>query len=411
MLDWKLRCPECGYEQAFENVYACPACGYSLESVTQYAGVSTDSVAAMLSSARTVWDFLPLLPVENKENIVSLGEGGTPLVPALRMSAAMGTQLLLKDETRNPTCSFKDRPNTVGISVARELGINTVAIASTGNGGASLAAYAARANMKCYVFIPEATPAGKVVQSAAHGATIVRVKGHYSNPYQLALEASQHFGWANLTSTYLNPFTMEGDKTIAYELHMQTNGVVPDWIVVPLGAGAMLSGIYKGYQELQRFGFVNKLPKMIGVQAAGCAPITRAFEEGREKVDEWQNPKTVAGGICDPLSGYAKDGTRTLRCIRASGGVGITVTDEEIMTTLAELAQQEAIFCEPAAAAAAAAAKALAGRGVIRQGETVVSIITGHGLKDTEIIAEGQVSTGVVSPDLEEFRRVYMNHY
>lgn len=402
-----LGCSKCGASVKWGNHYFCPVCGSHLEVSYKYNQMDARRIRADVKNAQRFWDYRELLPVSNPEDEVTLGEGNTPLLSSARLGEQLGIHLYFKDETRNPTGAFKDRPNVVGVSVAKSMGIRTVTIASTGNGAASLAAYAAKDGMSCYVFVPHTTPAPKVAQAAVYGAQIVRVKGDYSKAYQLALSAAQNFQWGNLTSTYLNPFTLEGDKTIAYEIFCQMNEQVPDWIVVPLGAGAMLTGIYKGFQELCLFGLAEKLPKMIGVQADGCAPIIRAFEKGESSVRPWQSPATVAGGICDPLDGYAEDGTRTLQTIRASHGQGVMVTDHEIMKALLQLAQKEAVFCEPASAASQAAVQKLIEKGIIRAEEKVVEIITGHGLKDIECVMTTQKSVDAIEPDLKALCEKY----
>ena len=398
----KLVCPDCGWETELGNKYACDACGYSLEVVYDYNKVCKNEVASALEHYKTMWDFSMLLPVKNRENIVTLLEGNTPLVESSRIGPALGIHLLFKDETRNPTCSFKDRPNTAGISMAKDFGLDAVTIASTGNAGSSLAAFAAKAGMRCYIFVPEKTPAAKVTQSMAHGATIVKVCGNYSDSYSVANMAAKKYNWANLTSTYLNPYTVEGDKTIAYEIFAQFQGRVPDWIVIPLGAGAMLAGVYKGFVELKQLGFCDKLPRMIGVQAEGCSPITGAFEKGLDVVEAFENPQTIAGGICDPLTGYPQDGTRTLREIRKSGGVGVSVSDTSISAALRELACKEAIFCEPASATSLSAVHTLTERGVIQKGECVVALITAHGLKDIGEIDVNLEEVATISPQVDE---------
>lgn len=376
-----LKCPACGWTGPKAMTYACPKCGYSLDVAYDYDAVDRDEVAQVLRGHATVWSFRQLLPVCDEANIVSLNEGGTPLVPAIRIGKRMGVHLHMKDETRNPTLSFKDRPNSVGISVARELGCKTIAIASTGNGAASLSAYAARAGMPCNVVIPVSTPSGKLVQSLYHGANTIRVEGDYSASFRKAAALCAENGWANLTSTYVNPYTLEGDKTIAYEIYGSL-GKVPDWIVVPLGAGPMLTGIYKGFVELKLLGLCDKLPRMLGVQACGCAPIIDAFLRGDDRVEPWLHTSTVADAIADPLTGYEMDGTRTARSIRTSGGYAVKLTDEAIMAAVAELARDEAMFVEPASAASVAAVDDAMQKGVVKQGETVVSIVTAHGLKD-----------------------------
>lgn len=377
-----LFCEECDWRGTIELLYNCPECGYSLSVDYDYSQISGDKVKKDFFEAKSLWDFKMLLPLKNMQNQVSLLEGLTPLVKSGVIGNEYGSQLFFKDETRNPTCSFKDRPNTVGISMAIELGAKRVAIASTGNGAASLAAYAARAGIGCHVFVPEDTSDSKVRQAKAHDATIVKVPGSYSNAFDAAKEDCVRNNWANCTSTYLNPYTMEGDKTIAYELYVQMNGKVPDWIIVPLGAGAMLSGIYKGYSELLKLGLVDRLPKMAGVQSANCAPITTAFEKGWDEVVPVDILDTVAHAIADPLTGYERDGTRTLRCMRQSQGCGVSIGEDMIKDYTERLAREEGMYVEASSAVAVAAVEIMKLKGYLAEGETVVSIITGHGLKD-----------------------------
>ena len=381
----RLKCWKCGWEGKLELRYECPVCGRSVEIGYDYSRVSRGRVEKALEDFRGVWDFRELLPVKDAGNIISMNEGGTPLCQARDQTSC---RIYWKDEARNPTLSFKDRPNTVGISAAKEMGYTDVSIASTGNGGASLAAYAAKGEMRCHVCIPESTPAGKVLQAEYHGAELVLCQGDYSAGYKKARELSEKNRWANLTSTYLNPFTMEGDKTIAYEIFAQLGRKVPDWIAVPLGAGAMLTGIYKGFRELKKLGFCGKLPRMLGVQAEGCAPVIDAWIRGEEIVKAWGECRTLAGAIADPLKGYEDDGTRTLASIRCSDGAAVKVSDEAIMRAVKRLALEDGIFAEPAAASAAAAIREAAARGMIRKEDTAVGIVTAHGLKDSEILEQ-----------------------
>lgn len=383
-----LSCPSCGWSGGLSMQYSCPSCGYSLEVAYDYGEVDKTRLEEALKTPGGVWSFRELLPVAQERNMVSLNEGGTPLIRAEKIFSGEGFCVYLKDETRNPTLSFKDRPNSVGISVAGELGFTDVAIASTGNGAASLAAYAAKAGMHCHVFVPEETPLGKVVQAVYHGADVIKTPGDYSASFHRADAECRLRSWANITSTYINPYTMEGDKTIAYEIFSQMGWKAPDWIVVPLGAGPMLSGILKGFEELVMLGFCDRLPRMAGVQAEGCAPIVRAFEEQMDTVLPWGECRTVAGAIADPLTGYEQDGIRTVRAIRKSDGCGIKVTDEEIMKSVGELAIYEAVLAEPASAASVAAVDQMKRRGLLGPGMTVVAMITAHGLKDGEALLD-----------------------
>lgn len=380
-----LQCKRCGWQGELELTYQCPLCGYSLDVLYDYNRVDVRAFQKSLETYYCMWSFGQLLPVQDPEAIVSMVEGNTPLYQSKQ---ELGCRLYLKDETRNPTLSFKDRPNTVGISVAKELGFKEVSIASTGNGGASLSAYAAKAGMACHVCVPDVTPLGKVLQIAYHGAELIRCQGDYSDSFRRNAALSEKMHWANVTSTYINPYTIEGDKTIAYEIFAQLGNRIPDWIVVPLGAGPLLSGIYKGFRELNLLGLCSSLPRMVGVQAEGCAPIINAWRQHKQKVTAWVHCDTVAGAIADPLTGYESDGTRTLQCIYESDGVGVKVSDASILQAVENLARYEGIFAEPASAATQSAVQTLCAEDVIKEEDVVVGIITANGLKDSEALYE-----------------------
>jgi threonine synthase len=364
-----LACHRCTWRGEISNLYACPACGSSLS--VAYPGTYELSDG---TDDEGIWRYRTFLPVA--EDPVTLGEGDTPLLEARRLDPSGG--LLLKNETVNPTGSFKDRPVAVAATVAQQLGLSGLLCASTGNTGVAVAAYAARAGLPAVCVVPESTPAAKMLQIEAVGARIVRVKGNYSDAYELARAAAEDYGWANLTSTYVNPYMLEGDKTVAFELFEQLGERVPDWVLVPVGAGPFLAAIHKGFEELGVSG-----PRMVAVQAAGCAPVVRAFEAGAKEVREWEDPvETAASSIADPLRGYPEDGTRTLSVVRESGGEAVTVSEEETRKATIDLARSEGLLVEPGAAVAVAAYRKLADQGSIREGETAVIVLTGHGLKD-----------------------------
>jgi threonine synthase len=364
-----LACHRCSWRGEISNLYACPACGSSLS--VAYAG--TYEVSDGMDD-EGIWRYRSFLPVTSEP--VTLGEGDTPLLKARRLDPSGG--LLLKNETVNPTGSFKDRPVAVAATVARELGLSGLLCASTGNTGVAVAAYAARAGLPAVCVVPETTPAAKMLQIEAVGARIVRVRGNYSDAYKLARAAAENYGWANLTSTYVNPYMLEGDKTIAFELCEQLGGKVPDWVLVPVGAGPLLAAIYKGFEEMGVSG-----PQMVAAQAAGCAPVVRAFESGAKEVHEWEHSvETAASSIADPLRGYPEDGTRTLSVVSASGGKALVASEEETRKATIELARSEGLLVEPGAAVAVAAHRKLANQKMIREGETAVIVLTGHGLKD-----------------------------
>jgi threonine synthase len=364
-----LACHRCTWRGEISNLYACPACGSSL--LVAYAG---NNELPDGTEDEGIWRYRSFLPIN--EDPVTLGEGDTPLLEARRLDPSGG--LLLKNETVNPTGSFKDRPVAVAATVARELGLSGLLCASTGNTGVAVAAYAARAGLPAVCVVPETTPAAKMLQIEAVGARIVRVRGNYSDAYELARAAAENFGWANLTSTYINPYMLEGDKTVAFELFEQLKEKVPDWVLVPVGAGPLLAAIHKGFEELGVSG-----PRMVAVQAAGCAPVVRAFESGAKEVREWDHPvETAASSIADPLRGYPEDGTRTLSVVRESGGRAVAVSEEETRKATIDLARSEGLLVEPGAAVAVAAYRKLSDEKLIREGETAVIVLTGHGLKD-----------------------------
>ncbi len=383
-----LACHRCSWRGEISNLYACPVCGSSL--LVAYAGTYEPPNGVVDEG---VWRYRRFLPVSANSEPVTLGEGATPTLQARRLDPSGG--LRLKNETVNPTGSFKDRPVAVAATVARELGLSGLVCASTGNTAVAVAAYAARAGFPAACVVPEATPAAKTAQIGAVGARIVRVRGNYSDAYALAARAAENYGWANLTSTYINPYMLEGDKTVAYEIFEQLGERVPNWVVVPAGAGPLLAAIHKGFEELGVSG-----PRIVAAQAAGCAPVVRAFESGAQEVSEWEHPvETAASSIADPLIGYPEDGTRTLSVVRHSGGTAIAVSEEETREAAIDLARSEGLLVEPGAAVAVAAYRKLAAQAVISTGERAVVVLTGHGLKDPDALrsaAGSEAEMGVV---------------
>jgi threonine synthase len=391
-----LACHSCSWRGELSNLYACPVCGSTL--LVAYAGTYEPPNGKVDEG---IWRYRRFLPVSADTKPVTLGEGSTPTLQARRLDPSGA--LLLKNETVNPTGSFKDRPVAVAATVARELGLSGLVCASTGNTGVAVAAYAARAGLPAACVVPEATPAAKTAQIGAVGARIVRVRGNYSDAYALA-RAAESYGWANLTSTYINPYMLEGDKTVAYEIFEQLGERVPDWVVVPVGAGPLLTAIHKGFEELGVSG-----PRMVAAQAAACAPVVSAFESGAKEVSEWEHSvETAASSIADPLRGYPEDGTRTLSVVRQSGGTAIAVSEEETREATIDLARSEGLLVEPGAAVAVAAYRKLAAQAVISRGERAVVVLTGHGLKDPDALrsaAGSEAETGVVEAgDVEALR-------
>jgi threonine synthase len=385
MREASLSCRECGCLLPLKDTYECPSCGGSLEVLYDIRPGREDRLEGFPPQGNgALWRFLDLLPIVDPGAIVSLGEGNTPMVKSHRAAATLGLDLDLafKMETVSPSASFKDRPVSVAVSKARDLGLNTIVVASTGNTAASAAMYSARAGMKCVVCVPESTEDEKTAQALAHGAFVSRVRGNYSDAYRVARQAAALYHWCNISTTFTNPYTVEGDKTVAFELWLQMGKRVPDWVVVPIGAGPLLVGILKGFRELTQLGLARSLPRLVGVQAQVCAPIVEAFEQNLRHVKSWtRGTETAAHAIADPLTGYERDGDVTLRAIIASKGVAVAVPEADIEPSRKLLAALEGISVEPASATVLAALRQLFSTKKVVPGESVVCVMTGHGLK------------------------------
>jgi threonine synthase len=358
-----LRCHRCDWVDELCPRQACARCGGTLE--VGYTGRWPDWEADRFG----VWRYRSWLPVAGDG--VTLGEGGTPLL----RSRAFAPSVRLKDEGANPTRSFKDRPVAVATAMAIELGAPGLVCASTGNTAVSVAAYGAHAGLPVECLVPEGTPRDKLEPIAAAGARLRPVAGTYSDAHAEASALAAGSGWANLTTTYVNPFMLEGDKTLGLELFEQL-GRAPDAVVVPVGAGPLLAAIGKAFAELRTAGrSVGSAPRLFAVQAAGCAPIARAFDDGA-RVRAWERPDTAAGAIADPLAGYVADGDRTLAAVRASGGAAIAVGDDEMARAARELAAGDGITVELSAAAAAAGYRRLREQGRIAADDVTVLVLT-----------------------------------
>lgn len=406
-----LRCVNCEKEYPLRKYYNCPNCGGILDVFyDELIGKAGNEKGLIVDeSIQGLWTYREYLPVRDKENICSLIEGKTPLVKSkIDFGDFIAEKLFFKDETRNPSGSFKDRPTSVAISKAIENGVQGVITASSGNAGTATAAYAAVALLPSIILVPEKIPKEKLMQMFVYGSKIVKVKGDYSNSFNLAKEIASKCDYANLTSTYYNPYGLEGNKTIAYELFEQLKSLVPEYILVPIGTGPLLKGIYKGYEELKELGFTNKLPKMIGIQATGCAPIVKAYNEDCDKVKPWGLVDTIASGISDPLKGYSQDGTCTLKTIKNSNGCAISVNDEEILKSVLILGKQQGLYVELTSATVISAYEKLRKMNIIGERDLTVSIITGIGFKDTKPLFDFLDSIPLIGPTFRKFKELKM---
>jgi len=376
----RLVCVNCGAAYpADEILYNCPECGHLL-AVQYNLDEITVSKKVWQKRPLSVWRYRELLPVRIEP--VTLQEGGTPLYHLRQIGEELGLPFLYaKHEGMNPSGSFKDRGMTVGVSMALQLGRKSVACASTGNTSASLAVYAAKAHIPAVVLLPAGKVAvGKVAQALMHGARVISIRGNFDRALEMVHELCLSHGLYLLNS--INPFRLEGQKTIGFEAVDQL-GRVPDRFVLPVGNAGNISAVYKGLLELNEIGFIDSMPMMTGIQAAGSMPVVRAIKENLPEVIPEPNPETVATAI---RIGAPVNAEKALTAIRKTGGLAESVTDDEILAMQRDLARKEGIGVEPASAASVAGVKKLVESGVIDRSERIVCVVTGHLLKDPDTV-------------------------
>jgi threonine synthase len=329
-----------------------------------------------------MWRYREVLPVENDANIVSLGEGFTPLLRSQRLGKELGVnELYIKDESQNPTQSFKARGMSAAVSMAKELGAQKLAVPSAGNAAGALAAYAARAGLECFIFMPRDTPRANVVECEQTGAYVTLMDGLITDCGAEVARRRESEGWFDV-STLKEPYRVEGKKTLGYELAEQFKWQLPDVIIYPTGGGTGLIGMWKAFEEMEQMGWIGaKRPRMVTVQASGCAPIVRAFDEGKRFADEFPNAATVASGLRVPR---AIGDFLILDALRASDGTAIEVSDEELLNATREIGAAEGIFCAPEGAACLPALRRLIEHGEIKPSDQVVLFNTGAGVKYLE---------------------------
>jgi threonine synthase len=333
----------------------------------------------------TLWRYDDVLPVESPDHRVSLGEGFTPLLPARRLGALRGLpRLFIKDESGNPTGSFKARGLSMAVSMAKALGVTDICLPSAGNAGSAAAAYAAKGGLKAHVFVPKDTPRVFIMETESYGADVHTVDGLITDAGRVCAERAREAGWYEC-ATLKEPYRVEGKKTMGYELAEQMGWKLPDAILYPTGGGTGLIGMWKAFQEMEAMGFVGPgRPRMYAVQAEGCAPIVKAFAEDREEAPLWENAKTLAYGIRVPK---ALGDFLILRALRESHGAGVTVSDPEIVQGVKDACAQEGVFMAPEGGACVAALRTLKASGQINADDNVVLFNTGTGFKYVEAMA------------------------
>ena len=373
------KCVKCGkiYEST-PDLTNC-TCGGILDIIYDYDYIKTQLTKEKLASRRdnSMWRYRELLPVEESTPAPPLRVGWSPLYEAGRLAKELGiARLYVKDDGVNPTASLKDRASSMAVAKAMEAGAKVIACSSTGNAASSLAGNAAAAGLKTYIFVPSRAPKGKVAQLMTFGATVISVQGSYEETFELSKQAIEKWGWYNRNAA-INPYLSEGKKTVGLEIMEQLGWEVPDYIAISVGDGCTIAGLWKGLKDLYAIGFIDKLPRLISAQAEGCYPLNRAIETG----EPWRpmEENTLADSIA---VGVPRNADKALMAIRESNGLVVNVSDQEIMAAQKLLGRTCGVFGEPAGVTGTAGLKKLCEQGKIAPDATVVSVVTGNGLKD-----------------------------
>ena len=372
------RCVKCGKEyEATPNLTNCE-CGGILDIIYDYDYIKANLTKEKLKSRpNTMWRYRELLPVEETTPDTPLRVGWSPLYEEDRLAKLLGLKKLwVKDDGQNPTASLKDRASAMAVAKAKEAGAEIIACSSTGNAASSLAGNAAAAGLKTFIFVPSRAPKGKVAQLMTFGANVISVQGNYEETFELSKKAIDKWGWYNRNAA-INPYLSEGKKTVSLEIMEQLNWEVPDYIAISVGDGCTIAGLWKGLKDLYAIGFIDRLPRLISAQAEGCCPLNRAIANNEDWYPMEEN--TLADSIA---VGVPRNADKALMAIRESNGLVVNVSDEEIMAAQKLLGMTCGVFGEPAGVTGAAGVKKLCEQGVIGKGDTVVSVVTGNGLKD-----------------------------
>jgi len=390
-----LTCVACDATTSIEDGhYVCPACGSNLQVDYDYDGIRKVLTREKLAAKKdlTIWRYLPLLPVEDR--LPGPPVGWTPLVKSDFLAKCVGVrELRIKDDGRNPSASFKDRASSVAVQRAREWGHTLVTGASTGNAASATAVLSASVGVKARIFVPKTAPKAKIAQLLTFGAEVLAVDGTYDQAFDLCLEATRRYGWYN-RNTGFNPYTREGKKTVSLEIAEQMRWQVPDLVVVPVGDGNIISGVWKGFSDLYRLGLIDRLPRLLAAQAVGSASIVDAVH---------------GDGVCRPVSGdtiadsisvsIPRDGAAAVKAIRESRGFGVTVSDAAILASIGHVARGAGIFGEPAAVTAWAGLVEASRLGLLDPDWSVVVLNTGNGLKDIASAMKAVSEPKIISPD------------
>ncbi len=400
-----LKCRECGERYPNRIIQACGLCFGPLDVIYDFEEVKEKiSKGSIASGPRTIWRYKELLPVESDTAIVDIGAGYTPLLKADNLARELGLkEVYVKNDSVNPTFSFKDRPSSVAVSKAIEFGAPAVGAASTGNLSGAMAAHAAKARLPCFIFIPGGLEVSKVAQTLAYGAHLMEIDGTYDEVNRFATEVAltSNIAFANINS---RPYYVEGSKTLAFEIAEQLGWKAPEHVIVPVGSGALLHATWRGFNELEEVGLINDWNTRISAaQPEGCSPVVQGLLEGKNRIKPVEKPDTICKSLAigDPADGYY-----AIQVIRSTKGSGRAPSDEKILDGIKLLAKTEGVFTEPAGGAVVASLKQLVEDGEIDRDEQVVLLITGNGLKTQETIAPSLPKPHKLKPDMETFREL-----
>ncbi len=396
-----LRCFWCKSEYAPQpSLLTCPKCGGALEATYDLDGLSGIGALPVTGGLPGIWRYARLFPITATTPLISLGEGQTPLTKTEKIAKKLGmTNLLVKDETRNPTLSFKDRKSSVGISKALEFGAKGVGSMTAGNAGSSIAAYAAKAEIPAYIFTVRGVSDSKIAKLVSYGAHVFKSETTSTELLKFVRDFCKSYGLLNLTAaSRYNPYIKEGAKTAVFEIFEEMKGL-PDWIVLPIGGGGNLASYFKGLRELKAMGLIERFPKLVGVQGKFCAPVVEAFERKLEPKDvpTIANAHTIAHSIFDD---WAPDGDQALVAIRETGGTAVGVTDEEIQESMKWMSGMEGMFVEPSSATPLSALRSLLAQGTVQRDESVVLVATGFGSNQPEAAIEAWGVPPTIGMDL-----------
>lgn len=407
-----LRCTVCGKQYPpSRDIFVCPDHGNegNLEVEYDYSIIAEQISPQVLASHSdfSQWRYRPLLPVLEATAAPELPVGWTPLIGASSIAAELGIAgVQIKDDSRQPTGSLKDRASALAVMKAREAGAEVITTASTGNAAAALSGFCASAQLPCVIFVPQSAPKAKVAQLLAYGACVYLVKGTYDEAFELCLQASDTFGWYNRNTGY-NPYMAEGKKTAAYEICEQSSWHVPDQVFVSVGDGCIISGLHKGFRDMLELGWIDRMPRLMGVQSAGSDFMWQADRDG---ADVFTFPAIDASTVADSISaGLPRDRVKASRAVRDTGGAWIRVEDEAILAAIPKLAGRTGVFAEPAAAASLAGLYQACETGLTGASDRVVLLVTGSGLKDADATMKacslGSNSPLIIAPDIDAVQR------